>query len=212
MCPQSNLGSKSSRAVHGLPSNIPVTPFDTLIHLTALEAVEALTDGEREELTQLRKTATPEELGLAENELPLLIAAVCPPQTPPAALKQRIMAAISAPPKSTLAPSRDVGFFAYARDQSAWRDHPIPGVRVRELSVNRESNYAMTLYELAPGVTFPEHPHARDEECFVLSGDLHVDGRILHSGDFHHANKGTEHGIAVTESGCTLLIVAAAEA
>jgi anti-sigma factor ChrR (cupin superfamily) len=68
----------------------------------------------------------------------------------------------------------------------------------------------MVLYELAPGTRFPSHHHAGAEECYVLSGDFHVEGSILHAGDFHHAESHSDHHESFTEHGCQLLIVAAA--
>lgn len=185
---------------------------DALLSLSALEPLDALTPKEKRELARLRQgggSQTRKPIA-AVRALPALLAAGAPAVAPSGELKRKVLAAIEDLPRSSLAPARDVGFFLAAAERGAWQDHPVPGVRRRVLTVNRESNYAITLYELKPGVTFPEHPHAEAEECYVLSGDLHVDGRILRAGDFHHARKGTEHGIAVTESGCTLLIVAAA--
>ena len=64
------------------------------------------------------------------------------------------------------------------------------------------------LIDLAPGTRYPIHHHHGGEECFVVSGDFHVEGRCLGAGDFHHAEGATDHGESFTEHGCRLLIVA----
>jgi len=181
--------------------------------LTALASLGALTATQKRELDRRRRSASARERTAASvyQELPAVLAAGAPAHAVPTQLKSKILAAIGEPPKSKLAVARNVGSFLSASDTSAWRDHAVKGVRYRVLSVNSTANYAVTLYELAPGAVFPEHKHAGGaEECYVLTGDFHVDGRELHAGDFHHALAGTEHGESITENGCTLLVIAPA--
>jgi anti-sigma factor ChrR (cupin superfamily) len=40
-----------------------------------------------------------------------------------------------------------------------------------------------------------------------LTGDLVVGNQRLMAGDFHHADKGSQHEVNYSETGCTLLAV-----
>jgi hypothetical protein len=48
--------------------------------------------------------------------------------------------------------------------------------------------------------------HAAAEECFVVSGDLHVGDLVMGPGDYQMAPPGSEHGRQWTEGGCLLYI------
>ena len=88
-----------------------------------------------------------------------------------------------------------------------WVPHPVPGIRMKVLSVNRRSGYATLLLDVQPGTRFPAHHHGGDEECYVISGSVHTLGRRLGPGDFVHADAGTEHGELWTEEGARVLLV-----
>ena len=82
-------------------------------------------------------------------------------------VRQRLMARLADPP----APS---GFsFRYLAEHD-WHPHPVPGIRMKVLSVNNASHYATLLFDVEPGTRFPPHFHSRAEECFVVSGSLHT--------------------------------------
>ena len=85
----------------------------------------------------------------------------------------------------------------------------MPGVRVKDLVADTRRGLSVQLYELAPGARFPTHHHSGPEECYVVSGDFHVEGRVLHGGDFHHADAESDHDESFTEKGCTLLVMVA---
>jgi anti-sigma factor ChrR (cupin superfamily) len=61
-----------------------------------------------------------------------------------------------------------------------------------------------------PGARFPAHRHSGPEECYVISGSLIVEGRVLRAGDFHHAEGDSDHGEAWTDEGVEVLLVASA--
>jgi hypothetical protein len=44
----------------------------------------------------------------------------------------------------------------------------------------------------------------------VIRGSLTVEGRVLHAGDFHHAEGDSDHGEQWTDAGVEVLLVAAA--
>ena len=92
-----------------------------------------------------------------------------------------------------------------------WLPHPVPGIRMKILSVNRRNGYATLLLDVKPGTRFPAHHHDGDEECYVISGSVFTLGRRLGPGDFVHADAGTDHAELWTEEGARVLLVVPAE-
>lgn len=127
-----------------------------------------------------------------------------PDVVPRPALKDELMARL----RQSSVPA---GFQLRMAADDDWRPHPVPGIRMRVLSVNRSSGFATLLLDVAPGTRFPAHHHSAAEECYVLSGTLHTCDRRLGPGDFVHADAGTEHGELWTEDGCRVLLVGAAD-
>ena len=60
----------------------------------------------------------------------------------------------------------------------------------------------------APGAVYPSHKHHGPEECFVISGSLFVEGRVLRPGDFHYAEGNSDHGELWTDDGKRLGVLA----
>jgi len=122
-------------------------------------------------------------------------------EPPRAEVKERLMARIAAE-----VPPAPQGFmFNMAAGFDKWMPHPVPGIRVRVLSMNR--GYATLFLDVAPGTRFPPHHHGGAEECYVVSGSLFTWGRRLGPGDFLHADPGTDHSEMWTEEGCQVLLV-----
>jgi anti-sigma factor ChrR (cupin superfamily) len=96
--------------------------------------------------------------------------------------------------------------FTYASDQT-WVPHPVPGIRMKVLSASPRESYVTLLLDVEPGTRFPAHHHSGDEECYVISGDVHTWGRELGPGDFLHADAGTDHTELWTENGATVLLI-----
>lgn len=82
-----------------------------------------------------------------------------------------------------------------------------PGIRVMVLHRNLERRHQMILLEADPGASRPPHEHEFDEELYVISGDLTIDGRLLGPGDFHYSASGSRHPAERTVDGCRCLIV-----
>jgi quercetin dioxygenase-like cupin family protein len=99
------------------------------------------------------------------------------------------------------------GFSLRFAPDDHWLPHPVPGIRMKVLSINRRSGYATLLLDVAPGTRFPSHHHDGDEECYVLSGSIVTLGRRLGPGDFVHADAGTDHGELFTDEGARVLLV-----
>ncbi|MQA29726.1 MAG: cupin domain-containing protein [Luteitalea sp.] len=96
--------------------------------------------------------------------------------------------------------------FRMAADDD-WAPHPVPGIRMKVLSVNRRNGYATLLLDVKAGTRFPAHHHEGDEECYVISGSVFTLGRRLGPGDFVHADAGTEHGELWTDEGAQVLLI-----
>jgi quercetin dioxygenase-like cupin family protein len=115
-------------------------------------------------------------------------------------VKQRVLASLAGTP-----PPR--GFsFRFATD-AGWLPHPVAGIRMKLLALNRAAGYATLLLDVAPGTRFPPHHHAGAEECYVLSGSLYTWNRRMTAGDFLHADANTHHDELWTDEGCRVLLV-----
>jgi len=115
-------------------------------------------------------------------------------------LRRRILAACAPP-------ALPAGFRIERGADDTWHPHPMPGIRMKVLSVNEARDYATLLLDVAPGTRFPAHHHDGAEECYVLSGSLQTCGRHLVAGDFVHADAGTDHGELRSDDGCQVLLV-----
>jgi quercetin dioxygenase-like cupin family protein len=116
-------------------------------------------------------------------------------------VKRRLLARLTEPP----APK---GFaFRYERDND-WAPHPLPGIRMKVLALDRDRGCATIILDVAPGARFPAHHHTGGaEECYVISGSLFTCGRRLRAGDFVHADAETDHTELWTDEGCRVLLV-----
>jgi anti-sigma factor ChrR (cupin superfamily) len=105
------------------------------------------------------------------------------------------------------AATEPAGFtFTWSADQD-WLPHPVPGIKMKVLALNRRRRYATLLLDVEPGTRFPAHHHGGAEECYVVSGSLFTCGRRLGPGDFVHADANTDHGELYTEEGCRVILV-----
>ena len=120
---------------------------------------------------------------------------------PRPAVKDRLMARIRE------LQSVPAGFSMRFDADDDWHPHPVPGIRMKVLSVNKRSGYATLVLDVQPGTRFPPHHHDGDEECYVLSGSILTAGRRLGPGDFVHADAGTDHDELWTEEGARVLLI-----
>jgi quercetin dioxygenase-like cupin family protein len=151
------------------------------------------------------------------------------PALPPASLKARLLERVRAAEKAdtsaaaekTRAPAPgprpvsqvwkgwvasppDAMVFASAKSED-WHE-VAPGIRVRPLFVDSIEKMVTMLVEMGPGTSYPPHRHTRGEECYVIAGDLTVDGQMLRAGDYQRAGGGSMHTTQSTHDGCLLLI------
>lgn len=136
----------------------------------------------------------------------LVALAQSPARQPSASLKGKILARIQSPRRSESGPSLNP-FYFIGRSEGQWETLSVAGVRVKNLTVDEQRGVSVKLYQLEPGAHFPEHRHSGPEECYVVSGDFHVEGHTMYAGDFHHAEAESDHAESYTENGCTLLVM-----
>lgn len=100
--------------------------------------------------------------------------------------------------------------FTVRKHDMPWERMGVPGLEVRTLSVDRERHTATLHVRFTAGAVYPAHQHSGPEDCYVLSGEILVQGQHLSSGDYHHAAAGSRHDplVAIT-AGEVLLVVAA---
>jgi anti-sigma factor ChrR (cupin superfamily) len=175
---------------------------DELEALVLADAIGALDPDERLELQARLEGLTAEErsevAGLYDvtTAMALSVASV----EPPAHVRERLLAATRQPTRYTM----------WAAD-AAWIDTGVPGIRARVLAVDKVRSLVTLVLRAEPGAVYPSHKHHGPEECFVISGSVVIDGRVLRAGDFHHADADSDHGEIVTTEGAEVFLVGAIE-
>jgi quercetin dioxygenase-like cupin family protein len=87
-----------------------------------------------------------------------------------------------------------------------WRE-VAPGITCKLLATDAPRGRVSMLVRLAPGVAYPPHSHAGVEELHLLDGELWIEDRKLHPGDYSHAEPGTADHRVWSETGCTCVLV-----
>ena len=82
-----------------------------------------------------------------------------------------------------------------------------PGISCKLLATDSEMHRVSMLVRLSPGADYPPHTHAGVEELHLLDGELWIDGRKLHPGDYNRAEPGTGDNRVWSESGCTCVLI-----
>jgi anti-sigma factor ChrR (cupin superfamily) len=141
------------------------------------------------------------------------LALTTPQAAPPADLKVKLLGRLGAETSATMPrsavplPELAAGLRFLEHNDVGWKPLPIAGAFIKLLSFQADRGYAVLLGKLDPGVRYPAHRNAGPEDFYLLSGDLHVSGRALRVGDFHHADAGSLHEENYSVEGCTLLAV-----
>jgi anti-sigma factor ChrR (cupin superfamily) len=130
---------------------------------------------------------------------------------PPVGLRRRVLEAAHSAPAATQVwkkweHSPNSALHVVRRGEGDW-ELVAPGVRARQLYVDRERESITMMVRMEPGSSYAPHRHAGPEQCYVLEGDLFDGAGIFQAGDFQCAAEGSIHGIQSTRNGCLLLIV-----
>jgi len=179
----------------------------------SLYALGALGEGEARAFeAEFRSNAELRELVHSLQRTSDLVAMSSPTITPPASLRDKALSRIDAQtgqkPASASMPLILEGLrFLDSASAKDWKALPVPGAYIKLLSLEKDRGYAVLLGKLDPGVRYPAHINAGPEDIFILTGDLVVGDRKMAAGDFHHADKGSQHQVNYSVGGCTLLAV-----
>ena len=82
-----------------------------------------------------------------------------------------------------------------------------PGISCKLLATDAERHRISMLVRLVPGGEYPPHTHAGCEELHLLDGELWIDERKLHPGDYNRAEPGTGDKRVWSETGCSCVLV-----
>ena len=82
-----------------------------------------------------------------------------------------------------------------------------PGISCKLLATDTEKNRVSMVVRLAPGIEYPPHRHAGVEELHLLHGELIVDERKLHPGDYLRSEAGSVDHRVWSETGCTCVLI-----
>ncbi len=169
--------------------------------LALADAAGALDAEEQRELLRLVATLPPdsrEQVARIYDMAETLAASTAAAQPSPH-VRDALMARITGPTNYTLTAS-----------EGEWIDPGIPGLRVKVLALDRPRDLVTLLLVAEPGARYPAHRHSGGEECYVLRGSIICEGRVLHAGDFHHADAGSDHAELSTIEGAEVLLVGSA--
>jgi quercetin dioxygenase-like cupin family protein len=169
--------------------------------LALADAIGALDPDERRDL-DARLAALPSSVRAEVAQLydaSVEIAASAIGEEPSPRVRDALLATIGTPATHTITAA-----------DGEWVDTGVPGIRVKILSIDRERDRVTMLLRGAPGARYPAHRHSGPEECYVIRGSVMVEGRLLHAGDFHHAEGESDHDELWTDDGVEVLIVASA--
>jgi len=86
-----------------------------------------------------------------------------------------------------------------------WRE-AWPKVWVKILKRDVTADSQVTLIRFEPGGRIPEHVHRKDEECYVLEGEVTVGSHRVRAGDFHIARAGARHSDLTSATGAVVMI------
>jgi len=170
--------------------------------LVLADSVGALDPDERVELRARLDALTPEQRSEITHlyDIASSVALTAPSLEPPAHVRERVLAVTREPARYTV----------WAAD-AEWVATGMPGIRTRILAVDKTRSLVTLLIRAEPGAVYPSHKHHGPEDCFVISGSVVMDGRVLRAGDFHHADADSEHGEIATIDGAEVLIVGSVE-
>jgi quercetin dioxygenase-like cupin family protein len=173
---------------------------DDLEEQALADAVGAL-DADAQRTLHARVAALPPDVQQQVARLydvTVTIASAAPQIAPPPRIRERLLTRIGTPTRYTVLAS-----------EGEWGQTPLAGITMKVLAVDRARGLATLLVRGEPGAVYPSHHHSGPEECYVIRGTVHVDGRVLHPGDFHHADADSDHGELSTPDGAEVLIVGA---
>ena len=179
--------------------------------LALADAVGALDAVEQRELQRLVAALSPGEQAEVARlyDISQLVAASVPEASPSPRVRASLMAAVTGASAHEERPESLARNYTLTAAEGEWADSPYPGIKVKVLAIDKPRNLATMLFRAQPGARYPSHRHSTCEECYVLSGSVVIEGRLLHAGDFHHAEGDSDHAELYTPEGAEVLLVGA---
>ncbi len=145
--------------------------------------------------------------GVGEALTPLALSVA---ETPPAELRQRVLARVAAERALGESPVLERAGQRFVRSESlAWSSGTSPGVEIKTLLVDRLHQRVTRMVRMQAGALIRPHRHVGVEESYVLDGELLVDGVLMQSGDYCRAEAGSEHRVVRSAGGCVFLATSA---
>jgi anti-sigma factor ChrR (cupin superfamily) len=95
------------------------------------------------------------------------------------------------------------------KDEGEWVEFS-EGIFVKPMFQNQEQGTSTYMVKMIPGARFDLHRHRGVEECMMIEGDFHVDGKVLGPGDYHCAMSGSIHERPYTIGGNLFVVVSSA--
>jgi anti-sigma factor ChrR (cupin superfamily) len=120
---------------------------------------------------------------------------------PSASLQGRLARRIAA--ETGADPVLPVGGDCKERD---WKE-VAPGILCKILATDTERDRVTMLVRLLPGVSYPPHTHKGVEELHLLDGELWIEDRLLHPGDYNYGKPGASDERVYSETGCTCVLI-----
>ena len=174
---------------------------DDIQGLVLADAIGALDPDERQDLQVCLADLPPG--GRADvahlYDASVMIAASASGEEPSPGIRDALLARVAAPSSHTITSA-----------DGEWVETAVSGVRMKILAIDRARDRVTMLLRGEPGARIPAYLHSGPEECYVISGSLIVEGRVLRAGDFHHAEGDRDHGELWTDEGVEVLLVASA--
>jgi quercetin dioxygenase-like cupin family protein len=174
---------------------------DDIEALILADAIGALDPDERRHLEARLASLPPHERAEAAQlyDTSVEIAVSVSGEEPSPRVRDALLARVAAPCNHTITAA-----------DGEWIETAVPGVRIKILSIDRTRDRITMLLKGEPGARYPAHRHSGPEECYVISGSVVVEGRLLRAGDFHHADGESDHHELWTDEGVEVLLVASA--
>jgi quercetin dioxygenase-like cupin family protein len=82
-----------------------------------------------------------------------------------------------------------------------------PGISIKLLATDTETDRVSMLVRLAPGTAYPPHRHSGVEELYLLHGELIIDDKKLYPGDYNRGEPGAHDQLVCSETGCTCVLI-----
>jgi quercetin dioxygenase-like cupin family protein len=192
---------------------------DDVEALALADAAGALDADERRELEARVAALSPAQQAEVARlyDVSLALALAAPQLEPPARVRSQLMAVIQADAVGGDAvgdavagqlPAKPSNYTLLA-GEGQWNETPFPGITMKILAIEPARNLVTMLLKGEPGARYPSHRHSAGEECYVISGSVVIEGRVLRAGDFHHAEADTDHGEIFTTEGTEVLLIGA---